>query len=311
MDTLTLNTWLVLGPALVLGIISGYMSERVGIVNIAINGTMTFGALFFFIFSNVFALSIPAYNTSSTYNWTFLASMLISVLLSIPVGILFAFAAIKLKADHVIAGTGINLLSTGIGMIINDRASYLFKKTQLANLYIPSTSVNGSGIYLEYIICFVIALLLVVVIYVIMNFSRTGLRYRAIGENPNAVDAQGINVFKYQWLGIIFATLVAGFAGSLFGFSRSGQSFTGDVNGLGFIALALLIVSSWKILPGTVLGLVFALLLAYTQSQINLGSSVYLLKMTPFLLTIIVMVIFGRFNLGPKASGIHFDKGLK
>lgn len=302
-----INTWFVLGPALVLAIVSGYLSERVGIVNIAINGMMTFGALFFMIFSNVFFKLFP---NSTAYDWTFLLSFLLSSLLSVVIGALFALATIKLKADHVIAGTGINLLATGIGLIIAERSSTLFQTATLSNRYTPKTII-GDGIRLESIICFVLMLLIVGIIYVIMNYTRLGLRYRACGENPNAVDAQGVNVIKYQWLGLLVVGAIAGLAGSLFAFSFSGARFTGDVDGLGFIALALLIVSSWKILPGTIIGLAFALLLTYTKQQIGNISENFMLRMIPFILTIVVMLLFGRFIKGPKSAGLHFDKGLR
>ncbi|WP_027124135.1 ABC transporter permease [Mycoplasmoides pirum] len=308
-----LNVWLILGPALVLAIISGYLSERVGIVNIAINGMMTFGALFFMMFSIIFKNVIG--NDGSSYQWTFLASFLISSLLSTLVGILFAFATVKLKADHVIAGTGINLLATGIGLVINDRAMPLFKIPTLSNQYNPKTNLGinpGNDLRLESLICFLIGILVIAIIYIVMNYTKLGLRYRSCGENPNAADAQGLNVYKYQWLGLMFVGFIAGLSGSFFAFSISGQGFTGDVDGLGFMALALMIVSSWKILPSIFLGLIFALLLTYTK-QANLPniSDGFLLKMIPFILTLLVMVLFGRFIKGPKAAGTHFDKGLR
>lgn len=302
------NVWMLLGPALVLAIISGYLSERVGIVNIAINGMMTFGCMFFMIFSNVFRDLIK---DEKIYEWTFLASFAISSLLSSVVGLLFAVATIKLKADHVIAGTGINLLAIGIGSVVADRSSAIFGQPSLQNWYIPKTIIGDSGIRVESVISFLIGLLVVALVFVIMNYTRLGLRYRACGENPNAVDAQGINVLKYQWVGLLVVAAIAGLAGSFFGYSFTGRAFTGDVDGLGFIALALLIVSSWKILPGTIIGLLFALLLTYTQQQQGLEEKLYLLKMLPFILTIVVMIVFGRFIKGPKAAGTHFDKGLR
>ena len=64
-------------------------------------------------------------------------------------------------------------------------------------------------------------------------------------------------------------------------------------------------------MPGTIIGLLFALLLTYTQQQQGLEEKLYLLKMLPFILTIVVMIVFGRFIKGPKAAGTHFDKGLR
>lgn len=305
---LDVNLWLLLGPALCLGILSGYLSERVGIVNIAINGMMTFGAFFFMIFSNVFK---DAFH-KDVFNWTFLLSMLISVVLSIPVGALFALATVKLKADHTIAGTGINLLATGIGMIIADRASTFFVgRTALSNQYVPDTKISGSSVRVESLICFFIAIIVIVAFWVVMNYTRLGLRYRACGENPNAVDAQGINVNQYQWCGLLVAAMVAGLGGSFFAYSISLSSFTGDVDGYGFIAVALLILSSWKILPGCIIGLVFALILTITKTASGVDEKIYMLRTLPFILSLLTMVVAGRFIKGPAYAGKHFDKSLR
>lgn len=307
-----INQWLILAPALVLGILSGYLSERVGIVNIAINGMMIFGVVFFNIFSNVF---YEAYGKSGSDSWTltFLASFLISTVLGIAVGGLFGFAVIKLKCDHVIGGTGINLIAPGIGLIISDNAPSIFNgQTALANKYITMPELDINGVHGEAIICFVLMLVIVAGVFVFMNFTKYGLRYKSIGENPNAADAQGINVIKYKWVGILVASAMASFAGALFSYQTSGSSFTGDVNGIGFIALALLIVSAWRIIPALLIGLAFSALYVFTINGFSLSfDNKYLLRTIPFIVTLIVMVIFGRFSIGPKAVGKHFNKGAR
>lgn len=309
-----INQWLILAPALVLGILSGYLSERVGIVNIAINGMMIFGAIFFNIFSNVFFQAFGANAAGNvSFNMTFLASMIISTLLGIGVGALFGFAVIKLKCDHVIGGTGINLIAPGIGLIITDNAPVIFNgQSALSNKYNFTDSLKVNGVNGEAIICFVIALLIIAAVYIFMNFSKFGLRYRSIGENPNAADSQGINVNKYKWIGILVVGAIASFAGCLFSYHISGSAFTGDVNGLGFIALALLIVSSWKILPSLIIGLLFAALYVFANNSLSVNlDSGFMLKTIPFIVTLIVMVLFGRFSIGPKAVGQHFNKGAR
>lgn len=309
-----INQWLILAPALILGILSGYLSERVGIVNIAINGMMIFGAIFFNIFSNVF---FQAYGGNAagnvSFNLTFLASFIISSILGIVVGALFGFAVIKLKCDHVIGGTGINLIAPGIGLIIADNAPVIFNgQSSLSNKYNFIDSLSINGIHGEAIICFVIALIIVIGIYIFMNFTKYGLRYKSIGENPNAADSQGINVIKYKWVGILVVGAIASFAGCLFSYHLSGSAFTGDVNGLGFIALALLIVSSWKILPSLIIGLLFAALYTFVNNNISFNiEDGFLLKTIPFIITLLVMVIFGRLSIGPKAVGQHFNKGAR
>ncbi|WP_027121798.1 ABC transporter permease [[Mycoplasma] imitans] len=304
-----LDQWLILAPALILGVFGGYLSERVGIVNIAINGTMAFGATFFVLFSNIFYKAMGSAQ-STTYSWTFLVSILLSAVLSVVVGALFGFATIKLKADHVIAGTGINLLAAGIGQILSDRATTFFETPALQNFY--TRTLRANSVSIQAIVVFVLFVVFFIILYVVMNFSKIGLRYRAVGENPNAVDSQGINVTKYQWIGIIFASVVAGCGGALFGYYQSGRAFAGDVDGVGFIALAILIVSGWKLLPITIIGLVFSSLLVYSTANTAVSNAnKFLLRTIPYALTLVTMLLLGKFSIGPKNAGNHFDKGLR
>ncbi|BAC44377.1 ABC transporter permease [Malacoplasma penetrans] len=305
------SQWFILAPALIFGILSGYLSERVGIVNIAINGMMIFGAVFFNIFSNVF---YQAFNEGSgSYNSTFFLTMLISSALGVGVGALFGFAVIKLKCDHVIGGTGINLIAPGIGLIISDNAPVIFNgQSSLANKYTFNPDIRVGSVSGEAIICLVISLVIIAAIYVFMNFTKYGLRYRSIGENPNAADAQGINVIKYKWIGVLVVGALASFAGCLFSYYIPGSAFAGDVNGLGFIALALLIVSSWKISPSVIIGFLFSALYVFASNALSLTQeNRYILKIIPFALTLVVMVLFGRFSIGPKSAGKHFNKSAR
>lgn len=303
-----LSQWLILAPALILAILSGYLSERVGIVNIAINGMMIFGAMFFNIFSNVFYQQFNGDLTSDEFNNTFIVSVFLSGILSTMIGVLFGFAVIKLKCDHVIGGTGINLIAPGVGLIISDNIPSIFPgQTGLANKYVSSYKIGD--VFGESVVCFVVISILIAAIFIFMTYTKYGLRYKSIGENPNTVDSQGINVIKYKWIGIIVASFIAAIAGSLYSYSTPGGIFNGDVSGLGFIALALLIVSSWKILPSIIIGAGFAALYVFSSNAINISDEYrYLLRIVPFAVTLIVMIVFGKFSIGPKSVGKHFIK---
>lgn len=305
-----LNSWLLIGSALALATLSGYLSERVGIVNIAINGMMIFGAMFFMIFSNVFYTVMNSDTTQLGYSMTFLISMLLSSILGLGVGALFGFAVIKLKCNHVVGGTGINLIAPGIGLFVSDNSSTIFHQSSFKSMYNYNSLLSYGPLHLEILICVIIAVLIIVGVFVYMGYTKFGLRYRSIGENPNATDSQGINVNKYKWIGILVVGAIASFAGSLFAYNTSSSSFTGDVNGLGFIALGILIISSWRIIPLVGLSIIFAALYVYVQGVVGglTQSEIYLMKTIPFICALVAMVIFGRFSLGPKASGKHFNK---
>lgn len=314
MDLSSLTSWMLIAPALILAALSGYLSERVGIVNIAINGMMIFGAIFFMSFSNIFYASMGNDSTNLSFSMTFLVSMFLSSILGLGVGALFGLAVIKLKCDHVIGGTGINLLAPGIGLLISDNSSSIFNnQPTFKSMYNFNSALTPDGkFHFEAFICFAIFLIILVSLFVFMKYTKFGLRYRSIGENPNAADSQGINVIKYKWVGILIVGAMSAFAGSLFAYNTSTNSFTGDVNGLGYIALGILIISSWRITPVFIVGGLFALIYVYVQGVLGLKDyQGYLLKTIPFILALFVMIIFGRFSLGPKSSGKHFNKGAR
>ncbi|MEG3613068.1 ABC transporter permease [Mycoplasmoides genitalium] len=300
-----LESWFFIAPALLLAVLSGYLAERVGIINIAINGGMVFGGLFMALLSYGFTNNL----NQSAPSWSLFITIPLSVLFSSFIGCLFALAAVKLRADHVIVGTGINLLASGITLFISQNAASLFSDTTLRVRYLFPIQTTVS---IEAIGVFVFSLLLIGFVWYLMSFTKTGLRYRAVGENPNVIDTQGISVYKYQWIGAICSMMVAGLSGSLFVLSVSNFPFnSGDVNGLGFIAIAIMIISMWRIIPSIFIGLIFAYAYVFTNSQIGSNSNSYLLRTIPFIISLLVMLLFGFLNVAPKNIGKHFDKGLR
>jgi simple sugar transport system permease protein len=187
-----LNYSLLFATILMAGALAGYLSERVGIVNIGIDGMMCFGAIFFAIFSS------PVLKMSTYGPGMFIFPLLLTMMFTTIAGLMHAFVTIKLKANHIISGTAINLIGVALASFLNaPLGAALYHSSRLASgfgdfLYI------GNSIYGSSIIMFILIAIIATAIYVVMQYTRVGLRFRAVGENPNAVDAQGINVNKYQ-----------------------------------------------------------------------------------------------------------------
>jgi simple sugar transport system permease protein len=188
-----LNYFFMFGAILLAGALSGYLSERVGIVNIGIDGMMCIGALFFAIYSS------PVLGMSNYGFGMIIFPMLLTIVSTMFVGTMHAFATIKLKANHIISGTAINMIGLALATFLNSAlANILYDgNTKLESGFV-SFGFLGNGIYASSIIMFVIVLIIAAFTYVFMRYTKTGLRYNAVGENPNAVDAQGISVIKYQ-----------------------------------------------------------------------------------------------------------------
>jgi simple sugar transport system permease protein len=231
------NEFLMFGTILLAGALSGYLSERVGIVNIGIDGMMCIGALFFGIYSS------PVLGMSNYGFGMLIVPLILTMISTMLMGGLHAFATIKFKANHIISGTAINMMGLAFATFLNNAlAKTLYNGATKLQSGFTSFVFLGNGIYLSSIILFVVMLMVTVIMFIFMNYTKIGLRYCAIGENPNAVDTQGINVIKYQIIGVLVSSLFAGLAGAIFLYKV--QQFAGNTQGLGFLALAIMVAGS-------------------------------------------------------------------
>ncbi|MGL5591238.1 MAG: ABC transporter permease [Mycoplasmoidaceae bacterium] len=304
--TSILNMALLFSLILGLGAISGFFSERVGIVNIGINGMMTFGALFYCIYGGLINGGNAGYKGGMAGDGTFLIPMLLSAVTTIIVGLLFGFAVIKLKADHIIAGTAINLLGASLGIFLNSSLGFsILGVEELRNSYTQILKIGETNLFGSTLILFFLIGFIVLGIWLFMKYTKFGLRFTSIGENPYAADVQGINVIKYQWIGLIISAAIAGLAGSIFMYNST--SFRGDVDSLGFLSLAIMIAGAWRIPLISLVSIVFAFLVSISKQTIpNVNSD--LLLILPYAFTLLSLVVFSFFSFGsaPKHVGQHF-----
>ncbi|XQP55534.1 MAG: ABC transporter permease [Mycoplasmoidaceae bacterium] len=293
---------------LLAGALSGYLSERAGIVNLGIDGMMCIGALFFGIFSSTgFWGGIPAFPT-------IFVALFLTMICTMLMGAMHAFVCIHLKADHTIAGTAINLVGLALATFLNPTlAKVLYPGQAYTRLMCQYNSCLplGPSLFGSSLILFLIVVLIAVAIFIVVNKTKIGLRYKAVGENPNAVDAQGISVIKYQWIAVLLSSAMAGLAGGIFLFKIS--AFTGDVQSMGYLSLAILITGGWKVPKICVFAVVFALFnaAAGTTTFTQLGIPQLVVFSIPYIITIIVLLFSGRKNLAPAHSGIPFEKEMR
>lgn len=297
------NYALLFGAMLLAGALAGYMAERVGIINIGIDGMMCFGALFFAIYSS------PVLKMSDYGPWMLIFPLILTILSTTITGIMHAFATIKLKANHIISGTAINLIGVALATFLNaPLGNVLYNgSTRLQSGFSDFLYVGGS-IYGSSILIFLLVAIIAAVIYVIMRYTRVGLRYCAVGENPNAVDSQGINVFKYQWIGTVLSSALAGLAGAIFMFNV--KQFSGNTQGYGFLAIAIMIAGAWRIEWISLVSICFALITALSTSSVltNLGIPRAVSFSFPYIITLILLIGFSKWIKPPKHEGIPFDK---
>ena len=169
-----------------------------------------------------------------------------------------------------------------------------------------------------------ICILLFIVLSIILYKTRFGLRLRSCGENPQAADSLGINVYKMRYAGTTISGALAGMGGFVYALTTANCAANGDVAGFGFLALAVMIFGNWKPLniagASLLFGLFKCIAASYSSIDIN-GDGVFLLaeigisphfyRMLPYLITLIVLAFTSKSSRAPKAEGIPYDKSTR
>lgn len=324
--------------------LAGIFSERSGIINLALEGIMIFGAFIGVVFVRILQAQGAFDAAKATGNmWALqgylLLTMLVAALLGAVFSLLLAFAAINLKADQTIGGTALNMLAPALVLflvrIIAKQNSLLLLNGDSATWFMIKKSMFGidksqdlgvigeallNKVYLTTYVC----ILIFVVLSIILYKTKFGLRLRSCGENPQASDSLGINVVKMRYAGTTISGALAGMGGFVYAVTTANCSANGDVAGFGFLALAVMIFGNWKplnVAGGALLfGLFKCIAAAYSTLDINgdgiywlatLGVSANLYRLLPYVITLVVLAFTSKKSRAPKAEGIPYDKGQR
>jgi len=321
MDTFyyLIQNMLPVAMPLLLVALGGMFSEIGGVVNIALEGIMLFGAFF----GALFVLLVQG--SGMDPQTILLLGMLVAAVAGIIYSLLLSFAAVTMKADQVITGTSLNMLIPAAILLFSKMFFNSDGITTNMNFYIRKIPVLGDIPVLgpmffqkTYLTVF-IGIMLLIISVIVFYKTRFGLRLRACGEHPHAADSVGINVYKMRYAG----TCISGFLGGIGGFFYSVGVMDGNVNGhtgvagFGFLALAVMIFGQWKPIKILFAALFFAFLrtLAYSVALIpflsNLGINQTYYKMMPYIATMIVLAFTSKKSRAPKAEGIPYDKSQR
>uniref|UniRef100_A0A7C3E7D0 ABC transporter permease n=1 Tax=Gracilinema caldarium TaxID=215591 RepID=A0A7C3E7D0_9SPIR len=286
---------MIVSPILIAAV-GGLISERSGVANIALEGLMGIGAFMAATTHVLLEQSVP-YSIPLALILATLAGALFSVI--------HAFASITLRADQIVSGTGINLLSTGITVFL---CQIIFKQERTEPFLLGMLPGLG-GIYPTAWI----ALVVLIVAWYMLYKRPFGLRLRACGEHPQAAASAGINVERTRYIAVILSGALAGLAGACLVLTQTIQYTVYTINGAGFIALAAVSFGRW--LPKGVLGssLLFGTSVALAIYMVNIPSLRFLpsefFSVMPYLITLITLVIFSGKEYAPRAVGQPYDKG--
>ncbi|WP_338974105.1 ABC transporter permease [Spiroplasma endosymbiont of Tricholauxania praeusta] len=289
---------------LVLAALSGLISERAGVVNIGIEGMMTIGALAFSSFGKNIGVNWG--------NWSQIIALLVGGLAGMGFACFHAFASVTLKSDQIISGVAINILAAAIAVfVVQLPGNNGF--ISLTNIY-QLPKIGNNEFFNLYLF---LAIIVLVSIAIILKYTKWGLHHVATGENPNAVDAAGINVIKQRYVAVLLSGFLAGIAGGIFPMYAS-QTFRGTVSGNGFIALAILIFGQWRV-PLITIGAALFAIVETTGARITflpnipqwISSNSDIWNILPFVTSLLVLVFTSKWSKTPKALGIAFNKSKR
>ena len=302
--TSTLVSTVAISTPLIFGSLSGVVSERVGVVNIAIEGDLLVGA-----FAGVMAAS---------YFQVPYAGVIAAPLAGAALGALLALFSVKCGVDQIIVGVVLNVLALGLttflyGTVMKETPGSLnTNQFSLSPIKIPGLAeipVIGPVLFNQTILVYLMYAAVIALAFFLFR-SRWGLRLRACGEHPRAADTVGINVGRTRTLNTILGSAFAGLGGAFFTIG-SGLAFTDNISaGNGYIALAAMILGKWNPVGamGAAVMFGFAQALARMLPNIEPAIPADLVSMIPYVVTIVAVAGFVGKSRAPAAENVPYVK---
>ncbi|TFC49403.1 ABC transporter permease [Cryobacterium sp. TMT2-10] len=292
-----------LAVPLIFGALGGVISERVGVVNIAIEGQLLAGA---------FTSALVASLTNQP-----LLGLVAAMFAGVLVSMVLASFSIKYFVDQVIVGVVLNVLVIGLtgflySQVMAPNAATLNQPPRFERINIPLLSeipIIGPVLFRQTLIVYIMYVAVAVVYYGIFH-TKWGLRLRSVGEHPQAADTVGINVARTRFWNVSLAGAIVGLGGAYFTLGSVGAFGKEMTAGAGFIALAAVIFGRWDPIRATLAALLFGFASNLQNVLSIIGSPVpsEFMLMLPYLVTIFAVAGFVGTSRGPAASGKPYIK---
>ncbi len=297
-----ISTTLLKAVPITLGALSGILSERAGVVNIAIEGMMLAGAL------------------TSTVAASLTGSLWIGLLAAIITGMLMAllhgWLSIKYKVNQIVSGTVINIFSTGLTSYLSAKFLQQYQALNSPGTFQPwavpvlsDIPFLGSILFNNNLFVYAMFILLILLQFALF-YTKWGLRLRSVGEHPKAADTLGINVFRTRYMAVALSGMMAGVGGAYFVLGSVGRFDEVMTAGRGFIGLAAMIFGNWTPFGSFGAGLLFGFADSLSSRLAILGLPIApeFLGMAPYVATMIILAgVIGR-SQAPAADGEPYEK---
>lgn len=310
---LVISSTLVYSAPLIFTALGGTFSERAGVVNVGLEGTMIMGALAGVVFNLTFAGQFGGLTP-----WLgLLAGAVIGLIFSL----LHAVATVTLRADHIVSGTVMNLMAPALGVYLiklmygKGQTSMIAENFGYWNVPVLSKiPVIGTIFFTKTSSTAWVAIIIAFVASWVLFKTRFGLRLRSVGENPQAADTLGLNVYALRYTGVLISGVLGGIGGALFAQSIAGNFSASTIVGQGFMSMAAMIFGRWN----PVGAMAAALFFGFSQSMAIVGAqlpvlnqvpSVYL-QVAPYVFTVLILVVFFAKSKAPAADGVNYIKSV-
>ena len=310
---LVISSTLVYSAPLIFTALGGTFSERAGVVNVGLEGTMIMGAFAGVVFNLTFAGQFGGLTP-----WLgLLAGAVIGLIFSL----LHAVATVTLRADHIVSGTVMNLMAPALGVYLiklmygKGQTSMIAENFGYWNVPVLSKiPVIGTIFFTKTSSTAWVAIIIAFVASWVLFKTRFGLRLRSVGENPQAADTLGLNVYALRYTGVLISGVLGGIGGALFAQSIAGNFSASTIVGQGFMSMAAMIFGRWN----PVGAMAAALFFGFSQSMAIVGAqlpvlnqvpSVYL-QVAPYVFTVLILVVFFAKSKAPAADGVNYIKSV-
>jgi len=300
--------------------IGGVYSERSGITNLALEGLLGFGAFTGGLCFTIITQFMPM-NSPVAFYLSFLGAATGGALFSL----IHALLCIRLNANQVISGVVINIAATALTGFLttqinqsffNSSSNKFFLSTAPRYTFQPLTNIPILGGFVTRVYSFeIMAVIITVICWFILNRTRFGMHLRACGDNPQAVDSAGVSVARVRTVAVMFSGALSGLGGMCFAYLISTNFSPSIYFGSGFLAIAALIFGNWKITQTAGACLLFGFARALSFQLVlflSMDASIFDLAMVvPYALVLILLVFFSKNNRAPRALGQVYDKGQR
>lgn len=310
---LVISSTLVYSAPLIFTALGGTFSERAGVVNVGLEGTMIMGAFAGVVFNLTFAGQFGGLTP-----WLgLLAGAVIGLIFSL----LHAVATVTLRADHIVSGTVMNLMAPALGVYLiklmygKGQTSMIAENFGYWNVPVLSKiPVIGTIFFTKTSSTAWVAIIIAFVASWVLFKTRFGLRLRSVGEHPQAADTLGLNVYALRYTGVLISGVLGGIGGALFAQSIAGNFSASTIVGQGFMSMAAMIFGRWN----PVGAMAAALFFGFSQSMAIVGAqlpvlnqvpSVYL-QVAPYVFTVLILVVFFAKSKAPAADGVNYIKSV-